>query len=53
MEIIHMTYQQFSFELDIPAKAWTNPGPETTKQTAGLKQEKQQQCRSECHKNLK
>ena len=31
------TYQQFSAALAAPAKAWTKPGPETTKQTAGLK----------------
>lgn len=32
-----MSYQQFSFAFVIPANAWTRPGPETTKQTAGLK----------------
>jgi hypothetical protein len=30
-------YQQFSIAFDIPANACTSPGPDTTKQTAGLK----------------
>ena len=30
------THQQFTAALAIPAKAWINPGPGTTKQPAGL-----------------
>ena len=30
------SYQQFSLAFDIPARACTSPGPETTKHTAGL-----------------
>lgn len=31
-----LTHQQFSMALAIPARAWTNPGPDTTRQTDGL-----------------
>lgn len=34
---IHFIYQQFSIAFDMPAKACTSPGPDTTRQTAGLK----------------